>query len=112
MARTWKEPRWSNWALVGLFQGLATCATFYYGLITALLCVLFCVGWILHSLIRKKEQAPSTKLLVLGSIGAGVIAVCVASPHIFGFITSIEDAGSLVRRNPELNEQLDSTQRS
>ena len=41
MARTWKEPDGATGAC-GVVSGLATCATFYYGLIAALLCVLFC----------------------------------------------------------------------
>jgi hypothetical protein len=92
-----------DWALLGLFQGITSVTTFYYGLTSALLVAALVGFHLVRRLMEDREQAIATLR------GGGIAALCglvLVLPHWLIFRASLADPGALIKRSGELNLQL------
>jgi hypothetical protein len=92
-----------DWALLGLFQGLTSVATFYYGLSSALLVAALVGFHLIRRLLRDRSAGIQT---LKGGALAGVCGGMLVLPHWMIFKASLADPGALIRREGQLNLQL------
>ena len=102
-SRCHKAPTIGNWLLLGLFQGLTITSTFYYGLAIGLLLVVLFTIVIVQSAVQNKTFP---KELIIGSLGAAILAIVVASPYAYAFWYTLQSDARLVLRDTSLNDQL------
>ena len=100
--RVLQKNRIRDWILLGVMQGLASSATFYYGLACAL--VLFPL--FLFALLKRIYTRQSLFRYLVGSLTAVCTALFVFFPHGYSFWTSIHKDDRLVIRDVSLHDQL------
>lgn len=100
--RVLQKNRLRDWVLLGFMQGLASSATFYYGLACAL--VLFPL--FLVALLKRIATRQRVLQYLIGSFTAVCTALLVFLPHGYSFWTSIHRDDRLVIRDVSLHDQL------
>ena len=100
--RVLKSNRFRDWMILGIMQGLASSATFYYGLATALILLpLF-----LFTLLKRILTGRFIRKYLMGSVVAVTTALIVFFPHGYSFWISIHKDDRLVIRDVSLHDQL------
>ncbi len=100
-ARAFRRGGWSDYALLGLAQGLTSVSTFYYGLCSAILVAVAFVGW---RGARWRDGLPPP---LVGRVGlAAALALVLITPQWAAFRASLTDPRALIVRDPSLNQQL------
>jgi hypothetical protein len=100
--RVLRTNRYRDWVLLGVMQGLASSATFYYGLASALvLCPLF-----VYALITRFFTGRFLTRYIIGTLISISTALIVFFPHGYSFWTSIHKDDRLVIRDVSLHDQL------
>ncbi len=90
-----------RWALVGALGALTTIATFYYGLLTAIMAGLLVLGRF-GTLLRRGEARP-----MLWRVGLAVaVSLLLAGPFMIAFRASFEGPDALVERPMEISSVL------
>ena len=100
--RVLQKNRIRDWILLGVMQGLASSATFYYGLACALVLFPLFIG----ALIKRIYTGRFIKKYLFGAISAVLTSLIVFSPHGYSFWTSIHKDDRLVIRDVSLHDQL------
>jgi len=100
--RVWKKNRYRDWLILGIMQGLASSATFYYGLASALILTPFFLFLLVYRIFTQK----SILQYLLGSLLAILSSALVFLPHGWSFWTSIHRDDRLVIRDVSLHDQL------
>ena len=100
--RVLKKNRIRDWVLLGVMQGLASSATFYYGLACAIVLVPLFIG----ALIKRIYTGRFVSRYLIGAFTSVCTALVVFFPHGYSFWTSIHKDDRLVIRDVSLHDQL------
>lgn len=102
-ARACRSHHWKDFVLLGIFQGLCSNATFYYGLTSAIIIGL----WLLTHLISQAQSEKTWPIESIKGIGLSVISSLVVMLPFAGlFVYSLQAEDRLVLRDSSLNDQL------
>ena len=102
-ARACRTHRWTDFVLLGVFQGLCSNATFYYGLTSAIV-----IGfWLLIHFILYSQSEKKWPIEPLKGLGFAVMtSIVVMLPFAGLFAYSLGADDRLVLRDSSLNDQL------
>ena len=102
-ARAIRTQSWKDFCLIGLFQGLCSSATFYYGLTSGIIIGL----WLLYAFGSQwLKEKDGVLPMVKGAFLSLFCSILVMAPYAGLFLYSLNADDRLVLRDTSLNDQL------
>ena len=105
-ARAFRSGERRDWLFLGLFQGITSVTTFYYGLCSAALVLSAALVWRLSVARREGWRALVPLTLLKNGLVSSLAGILLILPHWLVFRASLSDPRALILRDPRMNLQL------